>query len=73
MAKTLSDSIDSILEDFDVDAPPKPKPVTENTNISIWLPKEYRDKFDELQMKSKRKFGKLLREVVIKSIDKVSK
>lgn len=39
--------------------------------LSIPVPKSYKEKFDELQALSDREFGKLLQDVVKKSIDSV--
>lgn len=39
--------------------------------LSIWVPAEYKKKYDELQESSGRSFGKLLKQVIMKSIDKV--
>lgn len=37
--------------------------------ISLWVPPEYKNKFDELQAMTNSKFGKLLQEVIKKAID----
>lgn len=39
--------------------------------ITVWLPKTYKDKFDNLQSASNRKFGKLLQDVLKKAIDSI--
>lgn len=39
--------------------------------LSIPVPEEYKEKYDELQALSDRKFGKLLQELIKKSIDSV--
>ena len=63
-------TIDSILDGFDklkvndeVEVNKKP--------ITFWLPEEYKVKYEMLQGMTKNKFGKLLQEVVKKSIDKI--
>lgn len=40
--------------------------------ITLWIPVEYKEKFDRLQRKSKRRFSKVLKEVVMRSIDRVA-
>lgn len=40
--------------------------------ISIPLPMNYKQRYDELQALSDREFGKLLQEIVKKSIDEVN-
>ena len=39
--------------------------------VTIWIPIEYKARYDLLQAKSKQKFGKFLREVFKKTIDSV--
>lgn len=62
--------IDSVFKDFESN-------LTDNHDtpsrqaITIWVPDEYKAKYDKLQEITKRKFGKLVKEVVKKSIDKV--
>lgn len=43
----------------------------ENECLTVWIPKECKQKYDLLQELSKRKFSKFLRDVVKKTIDKV--
>lgn len=62
------DSLDSMIDSFGpINAPDD---FVETMPITLWLPKEYRDKFLMLQDKSKRKFGKLAKQVIMKTIDK---
>jgi diadenosine tetraphosphate (Ap4A) HIT family hydrolase len=68
--QTQKKSLDSILDDlgtdlFSTDERPETKPVT------MWIPNEYKSKYDELQEQSKKKFGKKLQELVMASIDRV--
>lgn len=63
-------TIDSIIDDFKIDerdakGPEKTEPVT------FWLPVEYKRRYDRLQELSKQKFGKVLKEVIKHSIDRV--
>jgi hypothetical protein len=44
----------------------------EHTTLTLWVPQKYKEKFDKLQERSRLKFGKLLKEVIKKSIDRVT-
>lgn len=61
MAKSLIDKI------FTADALKKTE--KDFGTITVWIPLEYKIKYDALQNKTGRKFGKLLQEVLKKSID----
>jgi hypothetical protein len=39
--------------------------------ISVWVPKEYKEKYDLIQKQSRWRFSKFLRQIVKRSIDKV--
>ena len=39
--------------------------------ITVWLPPEYKDKFDHYQEITNRKFGKLVQKLLKKAIDSV--
>lgn len=67
MKKT--DLVDSIFLNFNpnelsTEAVDK-KPITQ------WLPVEYKQKYDELQSKTKSRFGKKIQEMIMKAIDLV--
>ena len=67
----LSMNIDEMLLSFD------PKTVSsehppERMALTIWIPAQSKERFDDLQTKTRKKFGKLLAEVIVKSIDKVN-
>lgn len=66
------DSLDSIFENFNPvfshDSEWNPEA---NKPLTFWLPDEYKAKYDLLQERTKRKFGKLLKEVLKRSIDRV--
>lgn len=63
-------SLDEILAGFNIDTTEPEGPI-EGTNVSIWLPMDYKFKYDDLQRRSKRQFGKILRRMIMKSIDQV--
>jgi hypothetical protein len=39
--------------------------------VTVWLPPEYKDKFDHYQEITNRKFGKLVQKLLKKAIDSV--
>ncbi len=41
--------------------------------ITIWVKRSYKADFDQLQTDTRKKFGKVLQKVVMKSIDRVKK
>lgn len=66
----MKNAVDSIVEEFDflqmqVDAPIPCEPIT------FWIPVEYKIKYDLLQAKSGKKFGKVCKEILKKTIDRV--
>lgn len=63
------DSLDEVFKKFG--------PITTDNSITeaggaitIWLPTDYKSKYDMLQDKTKRKFSKLVREVLKSTIDR---
>lgn len=62
-------SLDEILSDFN------PKSTLQKSNlksggpVTIWLPKEYKSRYDELQKTSDRRFCKKIRELIQAAID----
>ena len=71
MNNKVNETIESVFGDVDsmfsnCDGPVKTKAIT------IWLPEDKALKFEQIQAKSKRRFGKKLKEVVIRSIDLIN-
>jgi hypothetical protein len=58
------------IEEFDLDDVCD-TPKEESRSLTLWVPAEYKDKFDRIQARSGRKFGKYLKKLLIQSIDKV--
>lgn len=62
-------SIDAIFENLDIfdlrEGAVDMKPIT------IWVPLKYKIDYDKLQMSTRNKFGKKLKEVIMKSIEKM--
>lgn len=65
----LKNEIEMLFEEFKPDANNEEKVI--KAGLTLWVPEEYKSKFDVLQELTGRRFGKLLQEVVKKSIDKI--
>lgn len=64
-------SLDSIIDGID-DIFNQDSPIHDRAAITIWVPTEKKEKYESLQGRTRRKFGKKLKEIVIKSIDRVN-
>jgi hypothetical protein len=65
----MAASIEQILENFNREGVDHSEPV-ERKPLTLWIPADYKEKYESLQNQSKRKFGKALREIVKISIDR---
>lgn len=65
----MSKSLDDIFKDY---APilTEIKDVDQKDSVTVWISKDYKQRYDVLQAKTKRKFSKLLVEVIKSAIDK---
>jgi hypothetical protein len=43
-----------------------------HTTLTLWIPKIHKAKFDQIQRKSKAKFGKVLKEMICAEIERKS-
>lgn len=68
---TAADTLDSIIDGFDPANTPQPQRVHDGAPVTIWLPAEYKAKYDLVQDRSRKKFSRVLREVFMRAIDKV--
>lgn len=66
-----TDLIEELFLDFKVDEASEQNTV-QRAGVTIWLPEDYKAKFNSLQERTKRRFGKKVQQLVIKAIDKVS-
>lgn len=66
--ETTTNSIDEILEDFDLDGEEIRK--DGSLPVTFWIPMETKDKYARIQAKTRRRFGKKIKEVLIASIDR---
>lgn len=69
--KQQIDSLDDIFEGFEII---EHEPLTSKNRggVTIWLPEEYKAKFQELQQRTGRRFGKKVQQLLMKSIDRVA-
>jgi hypothetical protein len=65
---STEESIDEIIEKFDVSR--KTHETKELRVLSLAMPAPYKEKFDRLQFESKKEFGELLKEIIMRAIDK---
>lgn len=66
--------IDGLIKDFGFDQPiiESFNHVPESTEaLTIWIPSAYKAKFDLIQMHSRKKFSRVLRQLIKTAIDKV--
>lgn len=69
MPNKLKATIETIFEDFYPMATKRGE-LVDRQAITIWLPTDYKQKFDDLQTQSQKQFGKRLRSVVMSTIDR---
>ena len=70
MSDKQTDSLDQIFEAFDKDIF-TPSESSQRQAITIWVPEQYKAKFDSLQDRTNRRFGKLVKAMLMKSIDRI--
>lgn len=68
---TEFETLDSIIEGFDLSNIPTPTRVHDGAPVTVWIPSEYKVKYDLVQDRSRKKFSRVLREVFMRAIDKV--
>lgn len=64
------DSLDSIFKSHSEVFNQNPSTFGRGESITIWMPEGYKQKYDQLQETTRRKFSKLVREVIKTAIDK---
>lgn len=62
-------TIDDMIGDVNFEA--RDKTYIKGKSITIWVPDEYKEKYDLLQSRSNKVFGKKIKEIVKFAIDKV--
>lgn len=70
--KTFEDSIDQIIKniDFDMDDQAFKK---SRGSLTLWISKEYKEKYETLQSKTDKRFSKALQQIFTLAIDKAEK
>lgn len=61
---------EDFIENFEL-MPEESAPQSESDTISIWLSLDQKAKYDLIQARSKKKFGKFLKKIIEKTIDRV--
>lgn len=66
-------SVDSVLKEIEeIDLSGKEAGyIKARSPVTVWLPPEYKDKFDHYQELTNKKFGKLVQKLLKKAIDSV--
>lgn len=64
-------TLDAIIESFDSSNVTCPERVGDGKPVTIWLPLEYKAKYDLLQHRTRNKFGKVVRQMLKQALDKV--
>lgn len=70
--KNIKEQIDSIINDFKPkNSEPQPKAERAASPVAFWLPPTYKAKFDDVQNRTDKKFGKALQALVMNVLDSV--
>lgn len=59
------DGFEFDLSEHETDAP------VERKSICLWVPVKYKQKFDKIQARTRKKYGKHLQRLLMKSLDQV--
>jgi shikimate kinase len=62
--REMTKSLDEILADFDLSDTSNPSGLKSGGPVTIWLPAEFKERYDRLQKVSDRKFCKKVREAL---------
>lgn len=66
-------NIEQALEEFKtIDLNIDDSAIVDRSGITVWLPTEYKKKYDRFQALSNRRFGKLVQKLIKKAIDSVN-
>ena len=68
----MSKSIEELISTFDKKSLEPPVPETRHP-VTFWISESYKKKYDMIQVKSRRRLGKLLTEIITQSIDRIAK
>jgi len=67
----MGELLDNIIANFDPTSASEKERVHDGKPLTVWVPLEYKEKFDLIQAKCGRKFSKTLREIIKSAIDRV--
>lgn len=70
MNGSIEQSIEEIFGDLDLSEYHDETRI-EGKGVTFWLPMDYKIKYDMIQKCSKRKFSKKIKEIIMRSIDRV--
>lgn len=63
-------SLDAILDGFEPETPAARETVKSGAPVTIWLSAEYKEKYDRIQERSRKRFCKKVRELIQAAIDR---
>lgn len=69
MGMKVHKSLDQILSDFNPTKQIRRPSLKEGAPVSVWLPQEYKTRYDRLQALSGRQFSEKLRQLMIAAIE----
>lgn len=70
---TNGSSIDELIENFDFEEIESKDGSKQGGMVGTWLPDSYKTRYDELQTKTQKSFGKLVKKIIMHAIDKVDR
>lgn len=62
-------SLDKVMKSLESVVPVRVPFSERNRPLTLWIPKEYQSRYDGLQKKTKKRFAKVLCELIISAID----
>lgn len=68
----MSQYIDDILSNFELNQAENSKKEVKMP-VTFWIPEKHKLTYDLIQCQTKKRFGKVLADIVIKSIEKIEK
>lgn len=67
--RTAEPSLDEILSTFDPKETSPKSRLTGGTSITLWVSPEDKERFNQLQLKTNRRFGKKARELLLAAME----
>lgn len=66
-----TNQIRDIIRDFEINEPKLRNSLTDGTPLTIWVTKDDKKRYDEVQKLSDRRFSKALRRIIVAALDEV--